>query len=90
MYKAEVYVTFKKGVLDPQGETVGRSLNSMGFAGIEEVRIGRFIEMKIDAPDQEAAALMVEEACQQLLANPVLEDFRVHITSHDDGGEKGE
>lgn len=91
MFKAEVRVTFKRGVLDPQGETVGRSLRSLGFEQVEDVRIGRLMEIRLSADDEEGAREAVDNMCRQLLANPVLEEFRIEIeTLKEVSGEEAE
>ncbi len=72
-----VYVTPKKGILDPQGATVERALPNLGFEGVSEVRIGKFIEFRLDASGKtpEEARAEVDEMCRRLLANPIIEDF---------------
>ena len=79
MAKAHVYITYKKGVLDPQGESVKDALSSLGFQGVGDVRVGKYIEIEMEnsAPDEIKGK--VEKMCQELLANPVIEDFRVEI-----------
>ncbi len=79
MAKAHVYITYKKGVLDPQGESVKDALSSLGFRGVGDVRVGKYIEIEMEnsAPDEFKSA--VEKMCRELLANPVIEDFRVEI-----------
>ena len=79
MAKAHVYITYKKGVLDPQGEAVKDALSSLGFQGVGDVRVGKYIEIEVknSAPDE--AKGEVEKMCRELLANPVIEDFRVEI-----------
>ncbi|MSP16226.1 MAG: phosphoribosylformylglycinamidine synthase subunit PurS [Myxococcales bacterium] len=76
--KVKVYVTLKAGVLDPQGQAVGRTLERMGFAGVTGVRIGvrigKYIELDVADGTPRAA---LEEMCRGLLANPVIEDFRI-------------
>jgi len=74
--KAVVFVSLKDGVLDPQGQTIRKALGQMGYHEIVAVRSGRFFELEIDpsAPDIETR---VEEVCAKLLANPVIEDYRV-------------
>ncbi len=79
MFRAEVHVTFKTGVLDPQGETVARSLRSLGFEGVSQVQIGRFIQVDLEGQDSEQVAAAVELMCQELLANPVLEQYRIEV-----------
>lgn len=83
MYKAHVYVVLKPGVLDPRGDAVKKSLNVMGYAGVNEVRIGKFIEVWLQAGSREEALREVEKMSGELLANPVIEDYRVEIV----GGE---
>ena len=79
MAKAVVYVTYKRGVLDPQGEAVRGALSSLGFRGVGGVRVGKYIELELanGRPEEQRAA--VEKMCRELLANPVLEDFRIEI-----------
>lgn len=76
---ARVYVTLKRGVLDPQGKAVASSLATLGFGEVEEVHLGKFIEIKLEKGDPEKAKARVTEMCQRLLANTVVEDFRVEI-----------
>jgi phosphoribosylformylglycinamidine synthase subunit PurS len=77
--KARVHVTLKSGVLDPQGEAVRHALASLGFAGVGEVRVGRVIELDLDGSDTEAAKRAVDEMCEKLLANTVIENYAVEI-----------
>jgi phosphoribosylformylglycinamidine synthase len=77
--KARVEVTLKSGVLDPQGEAVRHALGALGFAGVGEVRIGKVIEVDLDASDPAAAREEVEAMCQKLLANTVIENYAVEI-----------
>lgn len=78
--KANVFVTLKTEVLDPQGEAVRRSLQSLGFDGVEAVRVGKFIEIDLGATSQrDEAKRRVQEMCQKLLANPVIENYRVDL-----------
>lgn len=79
MFKAEVKVTLKKGVLDPQGTAVERACKSCGYGAISAVRIGKVIELVIDSTDQTAAEAEVRKLADQLLANPVMEDYTVHL-----------
>lgn len=79
MLKANVYVTLKAGVLDPQGEAVKKSLHVLGYAAVEEVRIGKFIEVWLNEADSETVAVQLKEMSDKLLANPVIEDFRVEL-----------
>ena len=79
--KANVYVTLKQEVLDPQGDAVRRALGSLGFEGVRSVRIGKLIELDVDTDDPGAAEHELRAMCQKLLANPVIEDFRFELTS---------
>jgi phosphoribosylformylglycinamidine synthase len=76
-----VYITPKQGILDPQGATVERALPNLGFAGVSGVRIGKFIEFKLDPEGKtaEQAKAEVDEMCRKLLANPIIEDFTFAI-----------
>lgn len=76
MYLARVYVTLKPAVNDPQGLTVMGGLHSLGYDAVSDVRIGKYLEIRLDAGDQETAEQAVAGMCDQLLANPVIEDFR--------------
>lgn len=77
--KATVHVMLKNGVLDPQGKAIGHALGSLGFEGVGEVRQGKVIELELDAADSEAAEAQVEQMCQRLLANTVIENFSIEI-----------
>ena len=77
--KAQVYVTLKKEVLDPQGDAVRRALESLGFDGISRVRVGKFIEVDLQGSDGDEARTQLDSMCAKLLANPVIEDFRYDI-----------
>ncbi len=79
MFKANVYVTLKEGVLDPQGEAVRKSLHVLNYQGVEAVRMGKFIEVWLNATDKETAQKQTEEMSDKLLANPIIEDFRIEI-----------
>ena len=77
--KAVVTVMLKQGVLDPQGEAVRHALGGLGFAGVEKVRQGKVIELDLTATDQAAAKAEVAQMCEKLLANTVIESYRVEI-----------
>jgi phosphoribosylformylglycinamidine synthase len=77
--KARVHITLKSGVLDPQGKAIGRALGSHGFQGIESVRQGKYIEIDLAETDRDRAAIEVERMCQELLANTVIETWRVEL-----------
>lgn len=77
--KACIYVTFKEGVLDPQGEAVKKSLHVLGYNNVDEVRMGKYIEVWLQSSDQEKAFRELQEMSDKLLANPVIENFRVEL-----------
>jgi len=76
---ARVHVTLKPGVLDPQGAAVRHSLGALGFDGVEKVRQGKVIELKLTETDADKAKAQVEEMCEKLLANTVIENYSVEI-----------
>ncbi|WP_027417438.1 phosphoribosylformylglycinamidine synthase subunit PurS [Aneurinibacillus terranovensis] len=80
MFKAIVYVTLKESVLDPQGNAVKSSLHSLGFDEVSDTRIGKYMEMELNAPSLEAAQERLKEMCEKLLANTVIEDYRFEVT----------
>ena len=76
---ATVNVFLKEGVLDPQGKAAHHALDSLGFDGVDDVRIGKQIIIKLDTTDRTAAEAEVKEMCETLLANTVLEDYTIEI-----------
>mgnify|MGYP005677476147 FL=1 len=76
---AKIYITLKKDVLDPQGSVIANSLKSLGFNNIEDVRQGKYIEIKLDSENEESANKQLNEMCEKLLANLVIEDYKVEI-----------
>lgn len=79
MIKATVYVTIKQSVLDPQGVAVQGALHSMGFAEVQSVRIGKYMELQLDTSDRNEAEARVKDMCEKLLANTVVEDYRFEL-----------
>jgi len=77
--KAKIHVTLKKGVLDPQGKAIHASLTHLGIGGVEDVRVGKFMEIRLHDMGKEEAKARLDEACRRLLANPVIEDYRIEI-----------
>ena len=75
MYLARVTVTLRKSILDPQGKAVHHALESLGLGSVEQVRIGKIIELQIQSLSEAEARRIAEEACKKLLANPVMEDY---------------
>ena len=82
MYKAKVTISLRKSILDPQGTAVEHSLKSLGFDSILDTRMGKSIELKIDAKSEDEAKKITEEACKKLLANPVMEDYEFEISQN--------
>ena len=79
--KARIIVTLKNGVLDPQGKAIANALASLGISGIEDVRQGKFIEVELDETDPVRARASLERMCKDLLANPVIENYRYELES---------
>jgi phosphoribosylformylglycinamidine synthase subunit PurS len=77
--QVKVFVTPRGGILDPQGKAVEHALGSLGFKGVSGVRIGKYIVLEIEAASAEQARASAQEMCEQLLANPVIEDFRFEV-----------
>ena len=77
--KAHVYVTLKPSVLDPQGKTVKSALESLGFKGIQDVRMGKYVEVTLTHTATVSAKKEVERMCQKLLANPVIEQYHIEL-----------
>ncbi|HTT77143.1 MAG TPA: phosphoribosylformylglycinamidine synthase subunit PurS [Candidatus Binataceae bacterium] len=77
--QARIYVTPRKGILDPQGRAVEGALKSLGLAGVERVHVGRYIVVELDAPSRPAAESLVRKMCDELLANPNIEDYRFEV-----------
>ena len=76
---AKIFVSLKEGVLDPQGKAVERSLHSLGYKEVTGVRMGKYLEVSLEARSREEAARRIREMCEKLLANPVIEDYRFEI-----------
>jgi phosphoribosylformylglycinamidine synthase len=77
--KANVYVTLKTEVLDPQGDAVRRGLDALGMKGVKNVRIGKLVEIELDAADKATAERELKSMAEKLLANAVIEDFRIEV-----------
>ena len=77
MFKAKVSVTLRPSILDPKGKAAHHALENLGLTNIERVRIGKFIEIDVQASNKEEARSIVELACSKLLANEVMEDFHI-------------
>ncbi len=79
MYLARVYIQLKESVLDPQGQAVTGALHNMGFQEVKDVRIGKYIEVKLEASDRTGAEEQVRKYCDTLLANTVIESYRFDL-----------
>lgn len=77
MAKVKIFVSLKDGILDPQGQTIGSALNHLGYENVEDVRIGKYITLEIN--NGENPEKQIEEMCQKLLSNPIIEDYRYEI-----------
>ena len=77
--RARVFVTLKPSVFDPQGTTVTEALHTLGYASVKDVRQGKYFELEIDAPSADEARKVASEVSEQLLANPIIESYRVEV-----------
>jgi phosphoribosylformylglycinamidine synthase PurS subunit len=77
--KARVFVTLKKSVFDPQGKTIADALHSLGYTSVGDVRQGKFFELDIAAPSADQARTLASEVADKVLANPVIESYRVEV-----------
>ena len=75
--KIKVIVTLKKGVLDPQGKAIQQTLNGMNFSDVKQVRQGKYFDIEVNSEDENKAKAKVEEMCKKLLANLVIEDYKI-------------
>jgi phosphoribosylformylglycinamidine synthase subunit PurS len=78
-YRARVFVTLKPSVFDPQGRTIADALHSMGYTAVGDVRQGKYFELDVQAESDEAARAVASEVSHKLLANPVIESFKVEL-----------
>ena len=76
---AKIHITLKKEVLDPQGSVIANSLKSLGFDGVQDVRQGKYIEIRLDDNNKDSAIKRLNEMCEKLLVNLVIEDYSVEI-----------
>jgi phosphoribosylformylglycinamidine synthase len=77
--RVKIFVSLRGGVLDPQGKAIERSLHTLGYGEVQDVRMGKYLEFKVEAASREAAESRIREMCDKLLANPVIEDYRFEI-----------
>lgn len=78
-YQAQIYVTLRPSVLDPAGTAVQAGLRHMGYENVDQIRIGKFIEVTLEADSSETASQQLNQICDQLLANPVIENYRFDL-----------
>jgi phosphoribosylformylglycinamidine synthase subunit PurS len=77
--QVRVFITPRKGILDPQGRAVAQALQSLGFAGVADVKVGKYIVLELDAPSAAAAREQARTMCEQLLSNPNIEDYAFEV-----------
>ncbi len=77
--KAKVFVTLKHGILDPQGQAVLHALSSLGYTGVKDVRVGKLIELELATNDRGGAEAEVKAMCERLLANTIIEEYRIEL-----------
>ena len=77
--RVKIFVSLKNGVLDPQGKAVEQSLHTLGYKEVHDVRVGKFVELNLEAGSRDAAQARIREMCDRLLANPVIENFNYEI-----------
>lgn len=90
MFKVKVFVTPKAGISDPQGATIERALPALGFDGVRGIRVGRFITLEVEGADSDLVGKDVDAMCRQLLANPIIEDFRFELEATGASGAAAE
>ncbi|MBD2034830.1 phosphoribosylformylglycinamidine synthase subunit PurS [Phormidium sp. FACHB-592] len=78
-YQAQIYVTLRSSVLDPAGTAVQSGLKHLGYENVAQIRIGKYIELTLDAANEEVAREQIDRICDQLLANPVIENYRFDL-----------
>ena len=77
--KARIHITLKAGVLDPQGKAIAHALGALGFEGVGDVRQGKYIEIELNETDRGKAQRVVEDMCEKLLANTVIENYAIEL-----------
>ena len=87
--RARVFVTLKPSVFDPQGSTVAEALHTLGYAAVKDVRQGKYFELEIDAATADEATRLASEAADKLLANPIIESYRIEVDGDHAGPGKG-
>lgn len=80
----EVYIQLKPGILDPQGETLEHALDAMGYRGVDEMRVGKWITFTVEGSDTDSLNDQVDEMCRRLLANPVIEEYHMDLVPQEE------
>lgn len=78
-YAVQIRITPRPGILDPEGETIGRALGALGYDSVSEVRAGRLISLRLEADSAERARADATEMCERLIANPIIEDYAIQV-----------
>ena len=79
--RVKIFVSLKNGVLDPQGKAIERSLHTLGYNEVHDIRVGKYLELEVDAASRDDAEIRIREMCDKLLANTVIEDYRFEISA---------
>lgn len=87
-FRAEVFVTLKPVVNDPEGLTIRQGLRALGFEAVSDVRSGKYLVLTLDGPDRDSALASLDEMARELLANSVIEDYRIEITPVREGATR--
>jgi phosphoribosylformylglycinamidine synthase subunit PurS len=83
--RARIVVRLRPGILDPQGTTIRRALEGLGFPEVRDLRVGKVLDLTLDEADPARARQRLDEMCRKLLANPVIEDYTCEVVERDDG-----
>jgi phosphoribosylformylglycinamidine synthase len=78
-YSAKIYITLREGILDVQGKTVEHALHSISFDTLSDLKIGKLIRLKAEAENIDDARKLIDDACKQLIANPIIEDYQIDL-----------
>jgi len=84
LYRLEIHVTPRKGLLDPEGNAIRHALESLGYDGVRDVRVGKDMYLDVEADSEEEARTTADEMCRKLLANPVTEDYAIEVLGRAD------
>ncbi len=79
MVRAKVVITLKEGILDPQGQTLLRALGSLGYREVKDLRVGKYMEVMVEGEDPRLVEERLGEMCEKLLANPIIEEYRMEV-----------